>query len=136
MISERHLKCAGFKQPIVRCNDGAVAIDYFSRIEPESAPHAILLDLNMPKVNGLEVLHWVRTVYSKRDVAVYLLTSSEDPGHMRQAVAERVTRYLLKNSSLNELIESLDYLIKISNDPSLKETEWFRLGYLSRDRPA
>ena len=132
-LSERRLKNAGFQHPIVRCEDGARAIDYFSMVEPQSAPHVILLDLHMPRVNGLEVLHWVRTVYRERNVAVYLLTSSEDPGDIRQAVSERVTKYLLKKSSLDELIENLDYNIKISNDPSLKEAEWFRLGYLSHD---
>jgi CheY-like chemotaxis protein len=115
-LSARGLKRAGFSQPIVRCSDGILALHYFSMIEPQSAPHVILLDLQMPGMNGLEVLHWVRQSYGERDVAVYLLTSSEDPDHKKQAVAGGVTDYLMKNPLVDKLIEKLDSLISLSND--------------------
>ena len=97
-LSARALRQAGFNQPIARCSDGQPAIDYFTRINLQSAPHVILLDLHMPRRNGLEVLHWVRQNYSDRDVAVYLLTSSEDPAHKMQATADGVTAYLIKHA--------------------------------------
>ena len=65
---------------------------------PQSAPHVILLDLHMPRRNGLEVLHWVRQNYSDRDVAVCLLTSPEDPARKMQATADGVTAYLIKHA--------------------------------------
>lgn len=114
-LSEIFLQRAGFKQPIVRCNNGTRALHYFSMIEPEHAPHIILLDLHMPRMNGLEVLHWLRHSYRDRHVAVYLLTSSADPGDIRRAAARGVTKYLLKSSLFDELIQNLDHLIAISN---------------------
>jgi CheY-like chemotaxis protein len=114
-LSERKLKRAGFKNPIVRCEDGILAIQYFSKINPESIPHVVILDLNMPRMSGLEVLCWLRQIYGKVDVAVYLLTSSKDPEHLRQATSAGVTKYLIKSASLNELIESLDHLITSRN---------------------
>jgi len=120
-LSEIFLKRAGFKQPIIRCNDGARALKYFSTIEPEHAPHIILLDLHMPHMNGLEVLHWLRHHYSERDVAVYLLTSSEDPGDIRRAAAGGVTKYLFKTPLFDELVQNLDHLIAISNNQTLKD---------------
>jgi len=120
-LSEVCLKRAGFKQPIVRCNDGARALHYFSIIEPEHAPHIILLDLHMPHMNGLEVLHWLRHSYSERDVAVYLLTSSTDPGDMRRAAVRGVTKYLFKTPLFDELIQNLDHLIAISNSRRLDD---------------
>jgi CheY-like chemotaxis protein len=128
-LSDRSLKRAGFQQPITRCSDGELAIDYFSSIDEKIAPHAILLDLHMPRKNGLEVLHWVRHIYRDRDVAVYLLTSCSEPNIMRQAEAERVTKVLLKKPFFEELIESLDYLITVNNDPALMEAD--RVGWLS-----
>jgi two-component system, CitB family, response regulator len=113
-ISARRLKGAGFKQ-ITRCTDGAMAIDHFSAMDAESAPDVIILDLEMPQLNGLEVLHWIRHAYRDTDVAVYLLTSSEDPAHIRLAMLERVTKYLLKKPFFDELIESLDHLITLRN---------------------
>jgi CheY-like chemotaxis protein len=114
-LSSRSLRRAGFEQPVMRCNDGLLALDYFSTIEPQSAPHVILLDLHMPGMNGLEVLHWVRQNYSERDVAVYLLTSSQDPAHRQQAATDRVTEFLSKSFSADELIEKLDNFIRNNN---------------------
>jgi CheY-like chemotaxis protein len=84
-------------------------------MEADAAPHVILLDLHMPNMDGLEVLQWVRHSYSERDVAIYLLTSSQDPLSMRRAVAAGVTDILCKNPMLDELIEKLDQLIARSN---------------------
>jgi CheY-like chemotaxis protein len=119
-LNARGLQRAGFKQPVVRCADGLLALHHFSRIEPQSAPHVILLDLHMPGMNGLEVLQWVRQNYSNRDVAVYLLTSSENPEHRKRAAVEGVTEYLIKNSLADKLVEKLDCLIAKSNAPCLK----------------
>jgi len=115
------LRRAGFKQPVVRCNDGLLALHYFSMIEPQFAPHVILLDLHMPGMNGLEVLHWVRQNYSNRDVAIYLLTSSEDPEHRKQAAVDGVTEYLIKHPLVDKLVEKLDRLIAISNAQCLRK---------------
>jgi PAS domain S-box-containing protein len=119
-LSEHSLRLAGFTQPIVRCNDGILALHYFSTIEPELAPHVILLDLNMPNMNGLEVLHWLRNSHSEQDVAVYLLTSSEEQGDKDQAATDSATEYLLKSPLFDELIENLDRLIATSNNLRLE----------------
>ena len=118
-LSIRALKRAGFEQPVVRCCDGLFALHYFSMIEPQSAPHAILLDLHMPGMNGLEVLHWVRRNYCDRDVAVYLLTSSEDPADKRRAAAEGVSDYILKSAFHERVIQKLDELIATTNEQNL-----------------
>jgi CheY-like chemotaxis protein len=115
LLIELALKRAGFEQPIVRCNDGVLALHYFSMIEPEHSPHVILLDLHMPNMNGLEVLHWLRHEHSEQDVAVYLLTSSDDPEDRRQAASEGVTEYILKSPFFDKLIQKLDDLIAETN---------------------
>jgi CheY-like chemotaxis protein len=116
VLSARRLKKAGFTQPVMHCVDGILAIRYFCEMEPKCAPHVILLDLHMPQTNGIEVLQWVRQSYHEPKVAVYLLTSSQDPLRMRRAVAAGVTEILCKNPSLDDLIERLDKLIVTSNE--------------------
>ena len=120
-LSARGLKRAGFEQPVVRCNDGLLALHYFSKMEPQSAPHVVLLDLHLPGMNGLEVLHWIRQNYTEHDVAVYLLTSSENPEHQLQAAKDGATDYLLKNTLVDKLVQKLDCLIGMSNNQHLDE---------------
>jgi CheY-like chemotaxis protein len=114
-LSSRSLKRAGFTQPVVRCNDGLLALHYFSMIEPQIAPRVILLDCHMPGMNGLGVLHWIRQTYSEKDVAVYLLTSSENPEDKMQAASDGATEFLSKSPLSDQLIEKLDSFIELSN---------------------
>jgi CheY-like chemotaxis protein len=122
-IGERYLKCAGFIRPIVHCADGIVAIDYFSTIKPDDAPHVILVDLHMPRMNGLGVLHWIRTRYKEIKVAVYLLTSSEDPSVISRRFADGDAEYIPKRAKFDHLIQKLDDLIA-----SINQGVWNRTG--------
>ena len=137
-VSEIFLKRAGFNHPIVRCNDGVLALHYFSMTDPEQEPHAILLDLHMPNMSGLEVLHWLRHNHSDKDVAVYLLTSSDDPKDRRQAMANHVTGYLLKAPLFDELIQNLDYLIAEINNERMDEmakTQNIKAKFIDKNKP-
>ena len=111
---------AGFGEPVVRFSCGTMAVDYLSKIDKERAPHAILLDLNMPGMGGLEVLHWVRNYYGEPDIPVYMLTSSDDPRDMRQAADAGVTKYFFKMRIFEEgvfvqLIQELDQVAAMMN---------------------
>jgi DNA-binding NarL/FixJ family response regulator len=90
-------------------------------IAPQEAPHVIILDLHMPNMNGLEVLHWLRHSHSDQDVAVYLLTSSEEPEDRRQAAKEHATGYILKSPLFGKLIQQLDHVIATGNERWAKE---------------
>jgi CheY-like chemotaxis protein len=124
-LGERWLKSAGFKRPIVRCADGVQAVNYFRTIQPDDVPHAILVDLHMPRVNGLGVLHWVRTSYREKKIAVYLLTSSVDPAVISRATADGVTEYIPKHTMIEHLIQKLDGLIASINETLLERERTF-----------
>ena len=121
-LNARVLKSAGFTHPIVRCRDGDDAVSHFSTIEPEFAPHVILLELHLPGMSGLAVLDWLRRNYSTgRNIAVYLFTSSKGAEHRKQISAGGITEYILKSQSCEKLIEKLDDCIARHNgqDPSM-----------------
>lgn len=127
-LNERSLKCAGFNKPIVRCADGYKAINYFSTIEPDDAPHVVLVDLHMPRLSGLEVLHWLRTNYTEREVAVFLLTSSVDPDIINRRAGDGGAEYVPKGGILDHLLRKLDDLIDLKNENALKSAAKYGLG--------
>lgn len=71
-------------------SDGAEALDYvfcrgkYARRSPGTRPRVILLDLNLPKVSGLEVLRRLKSVIRTRKIPVVILTGSQNS----EAIAE------------------------------------------------
>lgn len=91
--------------------DGAQAIDYlagkalFNDRSRYPLPALILLDINMPKINGLEVLQWIRQQPHFASVPVLMLTSSMRPEDMERASRLGANEYLLKPSDPSKLVE-------------------------------
>lgn len=68
--------------------DGEKAIDFFTKAEEDPAapcPHALLLDLNLPRVDGLEVLRRLRAGQRFKDLPVLIVTSSDSPADRNEA---------------------------------------------------
>jgi len=69
-------------------------------------PDILLLDLNMPVLNGLEVLPTLRSEYPK--LRIVIVTKYSDPRFVRECIQiHGVAGYILKTSSLDELIQAL-----------------------------
>ena len=100
--------------------DGESALKYFEDIESDGnipCPDAMLLDLNLPKRSGREVLQSVRQARRSRDVPVIILTSSNSPEDRRETAALGATRYFRKPTSYQEFLkigEILGEVLKIS----------------------
>lgn len=83
-------------------HDGAEALDYLFRrnqyTDPTNSPrpHVILLDLRLPKVDGLEVLKQIKKSEMLRSIPVVVLTSSTSEGDIKNAYAHYVNSYLVK----------------------------------------
>jgi len=80
------LKKNGLANRLLHVKDGAAALDYifaegtYAGRQVEDTPRLILLDLKMPKVNGIEVLEKIRADERTKRIPVVILTSSkEDP---------------------------------------------------------
>ena len=84
LLTRRTLRKNNICNEVVVARDGAEALDYlfatgpYEGRGPDSMPHMILLDLNLPKVGGLEVLRRIRAEERTRLLPVVILTSSED----------------------------------------------------------
>ena len=93
--------------------DGADAISTLCRNPPEGpAPDLILLDLNMPRIGGLEVLAAIRKNSALCAVPVIVLTSSPAPEEQQAARRLGVMHYVQKPADLFEFIEQVGGAIR------------------------
>ena len=83
-------------------SDGEAALDYLFRreeyadAEKSPRPHLVLLDLRLPRIDGLEVLREVKADQDLRRIPVVILTSSEADGDIARAYESHANSYLVK----------------------------------------
>lgn len=88
--------------------DGQEALDVLR--EAQSLPDLVLLDLNMPRVSGHEVLEQIKTDERLRPVPVVVFTTSDETNDRAICAAAGADDYVLKPNSFEELIETLNAL--------------------------
>ena len=107
---------AGLPHTLKAVPDGQTALDYlqgngsYSDREKYPLPRLILLDINMPRKSGFEVLAWIRRQTHLKAVPVVMFTSSEHPADMEKARQLAADDYLIKPSNpleLSEMVKSL-----------------------------
>lgn len=94
-------------------HDGEQAIDFIRRregFESVPAPDLIVLDLNLPKSDGSEVLRQVRSSEEFRSIPVVILTSSDSPSDRACAEQLGASAYLTKPSDLDAFLALGDQL--------------------------
>jgi DNA-binding response OmpR family regulator len=87
--------------------DGQQAIEFIEKAERDPnapCPHFLLLDLNLPKRDGFEVLRRLRASDKCKGVPVVIITSSDSPSDVSQA-AELGARYFRKPPSYEEFLK-------------------------------
>ncbi|MGV8992124.1 MAG: response regulator [Thiobacillus sp.] len=91
---------------IVVARDGQEALDWIPRWEAgESVPLVILLDVKLPRVNGLEVLRHLREQPVSQHIPVVMLTSSSEERDVKMAYQHHANSYIVKPVSFDKLIE-------------------------------
>ena len=89
-------------------SDGERAIDWIIKVEQNEldipCPQVFLLDLNLPKVDGFEVLRRIRASEKCKEVAVLVVTSSDSPAD-RALAAQLGAGYFRKPTSLDEFLK-------------------------------
>ncbi len=98
---------------IVHYGDGEEAIAGLTAdVSAGATPDLIVLDLNMPKVNGLEVLQRIKEENSLSNVPVLVLTSSSAPEERQEAERLGVDRYLRKPFDLYEFLDQVGGILR------------------------
>ena len=95
---------------LVVVGDGAAALDYlfakgrYSDRDPAQLPSIVLLDLNLPKVDGREVLQAIRANESTRTLPVVVLTTSTEPFDVEASYALGVNSYIQKPVDFEQFV--------------------------------
>ena len=97
------LKHHGVAASLRVATDGKDVLEQIQR-EEVPAPGLIILDLNLPRHDGIEVLEVIRTKAGLADVPVVVLTSSDSPRDRLNALHLGATRYIRKPSNLNDFL--------------------------------
>jgi CheY-like chemotaxis protein len=127
-LEEHHLA-----NDVVHVQNGEEALHYLKRQgryidRPDGNPAVILLDLKMPKVDGLEVLREIKATESLKSVPVVMLTSSREEKDLVTSYKLGVNAYVVKPvdfAEFGEAVKSLGFFWALLNEPppgSVKKT--------------
>jgi CheY-like chemotaxis protein len=97
---------------VVICRDGAEALDYLMQRGEYAGrnagnPAVVLLDLKLPKVDGLEVLKTVRETLNLRSMPVVMLTSSKEEQDLVRSYELGVNAYVVKPVDFTEFVRAI-----------------------------
>jgi CheY-like chemotaxis protein len=106
-LAENHLA-----NEVVVVRDGAEALDYLHRrgvfkLRTEGHPAVVLLDLKLPKVDGLEVLEQVKTDPALKTVPVVMLTSSREEQDLVRSYNLGANAYVVKPMEFDEFVNAI-----------------------------
>lgn len=114
MAMKRALKKLKIVNKTVVAKDGQEALDVLQSSLAESdgklPPFIVTLDLNMPRMNGLEFLEAVRSDPKLKSVVVFVFTTSDMPKDIQSAYSQNVAGYLVKENPGETFSEALGML--------------------------
>jgi CheY-like chemotaxis protein len=114
-LIQRNLKRAGVVNEVVRVRDGQEALDYLRRQGPHAGRAArglmlLLLDINMPRIDGVEVLRQVKADPATAKLPVIMLTTTDDPREVGRCYQLGCSVYITKPVQYEQFAEAVQRL--------------------------
>lgn len=128
-LIERNLRRSSLMNPIERFKDGQQLLDFLFRRDPKRLREAgvaylLLLDIRMPKVDGMQVLETIKREPLFRSLPVIMLTTTDDPREVLRCHELGCNNYTMKPvdyQQFTETIRALGAFIAKSEVPILEE---------------
>ena len=116
LILKRALGQAGAVCPVHFCKDGLAVQAYLRGDEPYgrnqfASPWMLIIDLKMPRMDGLELLKWLHTHPEFNLIPAVVLTASRHPSDVLEAYRLGARSYFVKPSNYQNLVEMLKLLL-------------------------
>lgn len=115
-LTLRAFKKVNIANQVIVCSDGAEALDFlfgrnsYADRDPSIQPSVILLDLKLPKIDGLEVLQALRTSEHTRHLRVVVLTSSREEQDIIQSYDLGANSYIRKPVDFDKFLTAVGQL--------------------------
>ncbi len=116
VLTLRELKKSKIANQIIVARDGEEALDFlfgtgkYAGRDRQETPTMVLLDIKLPKIDGLEVLRRVRADEHLRLIPVVILTSSKEEGDRLQGYALGVNSYVVKPVDFVQFSQAINFL--------------------------
>ena len=107
-----HLEEAGLRNPMVRFRNGQEVLDYLAPLASalpggRELAYLLLLDINMPRVDGMEVLRRLKGSEATRSIPVIMLTTTDDPVEVATCYRLGCNCYIAKPMGFEAFAETL-----------------------------
>ncbi|MHC4551952.1 MAG: response regulator [Planctomycetota bacterium] len=114
-LMRRNFLRAGIQNEILHFEDGQAVMDFLQ--DPEDAerlihPYMLLLDIRMPKLDGIEVLQRVKQDESLQSIPVVMISTTKDPDTVRRCYELGCANYIVKPTSIGQFARVITELGK------------------------
>ena len=111
-LVQQNLAAAGLTNRVVHVADGQAALDYIRCEGPyvgrrPNGPLLLLLDINMPRVDGVEVLRRLKADPSTVELPVIVLTTTDDPREIKRCYELGCASYVTKPVEYDRFVEAI-----------------------------
>jgi len=119
-VIRRALRQLGAENTIVEAEDGEEALQKLeAALEDESdKAHVVILDLNMPRMNGFEFLDRIRADERFRRLPVFVLTTSKSRIDKEKAYNRSISGYIVKSRGILDAVKMIDQYQKVIEFPN------------------
>jgi CheY-like chemotaxis protein len=115
LLVQKNIARAGIVNQVVHVTDGQQALDYVRREgkfadRPIGGPLLVVLDINMPRVDGVEVLTRVKADEATAKIPVIMLTTTDDPREIERCYSTGCSVYVTKPVEYDAFVEAIKRL--------------------------
>jgi CheY-like chemotaxis protein len=115
LLVKRNLQRAGITNDVMHVTDGQQALDFIQRRgqyanRGAGAPLLLVLDINMPCLDGVQVLHQVKADERTANLPVIMLTTTDDPREIERCYELGCSVYITKPVDYEQFVEAVKRL--------------------------
>ena len=124
-LVQMNLREAGIENPILHFNNGKAALEHVTRWQQQKRPSplVLLLDLNLPEIDGYTILSAIKSAPQTRKIPVIVLTSTDDPHEITRCYELGCNLFLRKPVdyvSFTHAIKQLGLFLAVVEIPALE----------------